>query len=281
MGSSNIKSIEVLDELNNQITYFVNLMGNQMQQIQQEIKSVLDWISEREIYWQKQVTSLTESLIRAERDLARCIAIPSDENGYKPSCYSEITTVRKLKQELGKAKQEQLRVRQWKEKISNNLSRYIGEATRVQRVTNSTMGQATKFLNKKYRDLDQYKRIKPPDELNIIGQRGSDFVRARQNMLMNALDDRLVGRDIKGWIRNELRRINNVRRAERDPMLRQQIIDNQGHLYNTRIRMPPGVEAGHRIHDIHHWSNLRFEEAFLNRGRMQRAARFGLDDRVR
>lgn len=268
--SANVKRVEVLHEINSSMNEFGQTLNTELRSIQNEIYKTLDWLSERERHWRNEVTKCIKNLQAAKRAYTACISQPSDDQGRRPSCSSEAAAVTTAETALKKAQGELNNVLEWRRAVDDKISAYIGQATRMQRTSNTTLSQASTFLTTKARELGDYGQIQPPRGVNVIGQRGYAYEKAKQEMLTRALDDPLVSREIKGWIRNEMRRIQ-LGQAD-------------------RIRMPgicemsphvPDFDAGHRIHDVHHWSNLRFEDVWLNRTRYQRALDLGLSDRYR
>ena len=273
---ANVQRVEILKETNQAFSDFGQTISGQLQSIQNEINKTLEWLGERERSWRHAVQLCIYKLERAKRAYAACMAQPSDDRRGRPNCSSEASAVTAAQQELDKAQRELENVLRWKGTVNNNLSAYIEQATKLQRTANDTLGKVSAFLNQKARELGDYGRINPPGQISALGGHRSSYAKARKEMLLRALDDPLVGRNIKGWIHNELRRVQNLNRAESDPHWR-----NSVHVINTTVRMPPGYDAGHRIHSIDHWSNLRFEDIWLNRSRYHRAVRLGIEDRIR
>jgi len=270
---ANVKRISVLKELNSSLNGFSQSVAQNIRSVQREINSTLDWIAERERHWQGVVRQRQAELAQAERALALCKARPPDKNGRKPNCSQEADAVKRAKRALDEAQKTLQEVLKWRRTLDNQISAYIGQATRLQRTTNTTLSQASTFLKTKANDLGDYQSIRPPGQIRVIGSRGAVYERAKQEMLRQALDNPLIGRDIKGWIRNELRR---MRLGQADSIRMPGISGTEG-----RNSIVPSFDAGHRIHDVHHWSNLRFEDVWLNRSRYHRATRLGIQDRVR
>lgn len=267
--AANVRQVQVLHELNSAIAQLSRELTSTLRSVQSEINSTLDWLSEREKHWREEVRSCQAELSQAEHAYSVCMARVYDDD-HQPTCHGESAAVAAAQHQLAKAEAELANVLSWRRAVDGKISAYIGEATRLQRAANTTLPQASSFLGAKSGDLQDYRLVQPPSEIRVIGQRGAAYERAKQEMMLNALDDPLVGRDIKGWIRSEQRRVQNGQA--------------------TRMRMPgisrenpyvPTMDAGHRIHDVHHWSNLRFEDVAINRARYQNARRMGLSDRFR
>lgn len=271
---ANVQRVEILRELNQSLTEYSQTLSDHIKSVKSEINLTLDWLTDRERHWQNEVQRCLQDLQRAERAYAVCMAQPADDRGRRPSCGREAAEVRDAKKKVEKAQAELVNTRMWRNSIESKISAYIGQATRLQRTANSTISKASSFLSEKARELGDYRSIQPPSGIDVIGKRGSEYERAKQQMLIHALDDPNVGRSIKGWIRNEMRRIES---GQSNRIRMPGISHNDYDLH----RNTPELDAGHRIHDVHHWSNLRFEDVWLNRTRPGRARRLGLDDRIR
>jgi hypothetical protein len=268
-SGANVKQVQVLHELNDSLRKFSQELSDSLKSVLSEINRTLDYLAGREKHWREEVCRCQADLRRAELAYAACMAQIYDDD-HKPTCHSEAAAVAEAQRQLAKAEAELANVLSWRRKVDSKITAYIGEATRLQRAVNSTLPQASGFLSAKSGDLQDYRLVQPPSEIRVIGQRGAAYKHAKQEMMLNALDDPRVGRDIKGWIRNEMRRVQTGQA--------------------TRMRMPgisraspyvPTMDAGHRIHDVHHWSNLRFEDVKINRARYHHALRLGLSDRIR
>lgn len=270
MSNANVKRIEILHEINSAITDYSQTLNSELRIIRNEINRTLDWLSERDRYWRIEVEHNIQNLNTAKRAYANCVSMLARNRGNRSSCANEFESVRAAEKALKIAQKELENVVVWRRNVDQRISAYMGQVTKIQKITNSTFNQASMFLKNKARDLGDFESIHPPNNVNIIGQRGSLYEKAKQEMLEHALDDPLISRDIKGWIKNEIRRIRLGQ--------------------SERIRMPgicrmtpriPDLAAGHRIHDVHHWSNLRFEDVWLNNTRYHRARNLGISDRYR
>ena len=202
--AANVRQVQVLHELNGAIAQLSRELASTLRSVQSEINSTLDWLSQREKHWREEVRRCQAELRRAEHAYAACMAQVYDDD-HRPTCYGEAAAVAAAQRQLAKAEAELANVLSWRRTVDGKISAYIGQATRLQRAANTTLPQASRFLSAKSGDLQDYRLVQPPSEIRVIGQRGAAYERAKQEMMLNALDDPRVGRDIKGWIRSEQR----------------------------------------------------------------------------
>jgi|GEM_PF-1584260 len=104
---------------------------------------------------------------------------------------------------------------------------------------------------------------------DLGGGHGWRYQKARQAFLTNLVDDENQPSYVRGWIKQELNRIERTKQAEmtgdRPPG------GNKRHL-----RGVPGLDVGHVYPDIDLPENFRLEEAAMNRARPGIARRLGL-----
>lgn len=274
-SGANVKRVQALRELNTSICSFSQTLDAHLRTVRAEVNKAIEWIAERERHWRGEVRRCATALRSAKQAYQSCQARPRDESRYS-SCSTEASAVRNAEKELAQAKKELQNVLVWKQRVKNKAHDFMGQSVRVRKLTNETFSQASSFLRGKVADLAPYSSsgMQSPTQISSFSTHGSDYRKAKQEMLMRALDDPLVGRHIKGWIRNELRRVENLRRARAEGRPVE-------HPYSVNIRMPPGLDAGHAVWGLDTAGNLRFEGIYENRSRYHRARRLGIEDRIR
>lgn len=105
--------------------------------------------------------------------------------------------------------------------------------------------------------------------LTKMGSHGSTYRRARQEYLRSLVDDPKQPRYVRGWIRQEINRIERAKTAVREGRL------PPGKA--REIHGIPGLDVGHRYPDIDLPQNFRLEDASVNRRRVHIARRLGVD----
>lgn len=259
----NVKQVQALVDLNSELIKYGQNLSNDIRSIQREIDATIEWINERERFWRRKVTECERNLQQAKREYALCIASISDDDETYHDCSSEAANISQCEKELSAAKSQLEVVHRWKSTVNSKVSEFMVHLKRVREINNSTISQSSSFLKNKIKELDRYNSISipSPSSLPRIGKHGYSYTKAKQEMLLRALDDPSISREIKGWIRNERRRVS---RGEANSM-----------------RMPPGYDAGHRIPGVDTAANLRFEDIWINRSRYHRARKLGIEERYR
>lgn len=99
---------------------------------------------------------------------------------------------------------------------------------------------------------------------------GWPYQKARQVYLRGLLQDPNQPRFVKGWVRQELRRLQQLNRFR--PANRRRA---------SRLRGVPGFDVGHRLPGLHTPANFRLENAATNRARPGLARRVGVFPKYR
>jgi hypothetical protein len=99
---------------------------------------------------------------------------------------------------------------------------------------------------------------------------GWAYQKARQEFLRGLLQDPNQPRFIKGWVRQEMRRLQQLAKG-----------GSPGKRRTARLRGIPGFDVGHRRPGIHQARNFRLENASTNRARPGIARRLGLFPKYR
>lgn len=107
-----------------------------------------------------------------------------------------------------------------------------------------------------------------------MGGHGHKYQKARQSYLRSLADDPAQPRHVRGWVRQELNRIDAGKRA-RAAGLR----PPGGSARN--LRGIPGLDVGHRFPGLDLAANFRLEDASVNRARYHIAKRLGLSELYR
>ncbi len=103
-----------------------------------------------------------------------------------------------------------------------------------------------------------------------MGTHGSRYATARQSFLRSLADDPNQPRHVRGWVRQEINRIEQVKRAGaegRRPPGRA----------SRQIKGIPGYDVGHRFPGLDLPENFRLEDRAINRRRPIIARRLGID----
>lgn len=102
-----------------------------------------------------------------------------------------------------------------------------------------------------------------------MGGHGYKYQKARQEYLRSLVDDPLQPRHVRGWIKQELNRIEAVKRAEAAGL------QPPGRA-SSHIKGIPGLDVGHRYPGLDFLENFRLEDVWVNRHRPTIAKRLGI-----
>ena len=270
----NIKRVQSLSEFNNSINLFCNSTNEQLRQIQNELSQTLEWLAERERTWRQRVQQCQQRLNEAKRAYAACMAQSHRDNSSRPNCSAAASAVHQAEMAVTKAQKELDNVLRWKGVINSKIPAYNGQSSQLRNLVNQTLNQASVFIREKVSILDASSSLKSPVYISSLGGHGYSFQLAKQEMLRRALNDPLISRDIRGWVQQELNRLDQVDRA---------IAEGRTPPGGNRrfMRMPPGLDAGHRNININTAANLRFEDAWQNRRRPFVARELGIFEMIR
>jgi hypothetical protein len=99
---------------------------------------------------------------------------------------------------------------------------------------------------------------------------GWQYQKARQAYLRGLLQDPNQPRFVKGWVRQEMRRLQQLNRFR-----------PKGKRRFRHLRGIPGFDVGHRLPGVHNPANFRLEHASTNRARPGISRRIGLFHKYR
>ena len=274
----NVQRVEALRAFNLRINNFSVTLGSRIASIHTEVTQIIEWIGQCERQWRRKVAECEAHLAEAERRYTQCIEAARRDETSSHSCAGLGAEVNRARAALAEARREWREAIKWRSRIEQSVRNYVASARKAQNLVNETLSQASFFLRRKMSELDRFlaESMPVPSEIRVFGRphsHRSSYRTAKQKMLVSCLDDPFCPKDIKGWIRNEQRRVQRNREAYREgrPVRHR----------NSSMRMPNGLDAGHRIPEIDTPANLRFEPSSINRTRYHRARRLGLDDRFR
>lgn len=111
-----------------------------------------------------------------------------------------------------------------------------------------------------------------------MGNHGYKYAKSSQNYLRDIPNDTKEPAYIRGWVRQELNRIEQHRKAIASGM---QPPGGTARTTWDRIRAVPGMDVGHRFPGLDLKENYRLEPRSWNRGRPGRARRLGISDKIR
>lgn len=247
--SAKVQSVQALIDLKTSINYFGNEAQASLQCAEQEILSTEEWLRQRLAHWKMEEHRRQNALLAAEKALASCKASGyRDEDGYyhAPDCTSYEFAVSQAVTQLQEAQAEINNIKQWTSKVNQATASYRAQAHRLSRIISSDIPNASAFLGKKITELQSYLGAKSGLRSSQSEEtHGYPYQKARKAFMVTSLSDPNVGKNIKGWIKQELNRVGK----------------------SGYLRSPPGYDVGHKIPGIDLPDNFQWEHSNSNRSK--------------
>lgn len=280
-GGAHIKEPQALHDLRIGLEKFAQTATSGLRKIDSEMTKTLEWLDSRERFWRAEAESAQRALDAANRAYQSCLASGRDNDGRPPNCSGYAAAVSAAQDKLIKSQSELNNAVLCKSKLNEAASYYLMDARHFRKIANEVLKNANAFLMKKLRELNAYQDVAQGINANIDPfaatisvprGHGAEFQAAKQEMLERALNDPNTPKHIKGWIRQEKNRLENIR-------------SGNGYMppggSQRALHMPPGMHAGHRIPGWDTAANLRLEDGSMNIHRVVVARRIGIFDRIR
>jgi len=301
--SALVHNLQTLTDLRDALGRFAHDAQESLRAAEADVSRAQQWIQQRVWHWQRQVQQAQQGVRRAQAALNRCqsqVHVGRDGRRRVPDCRSEERAVATAERRLRETEAQLRKAQQWKTRLESAAGEYRRHAGRLQRLASTHTPRSRAFLERLATELERYLAVTPatgvpsgeapllsPLAQSFVGfipgsdssgqsqrSHGYAFEKAKQEMLRRALDNPKVSSAIRGWIKQEVNRMERARQAR--------VGGYQPPGGNPRrMRIPPGVDAGHRIPGLDKPENLRFELASMNRARWHLAKRLGVEHKYR
>jgi hypothetical protein len=124
--------------------------------LDQEIRRVLDWLEhDRPKYWKAQVHQAHEEEAQARSALHRCLMFPI--NNERPSCHEERAALKRAQARVAYCEEKSERLKYWIREVRRELFEYEGRISRLSRIVEVEVPQATGLLSKLLDRLEDYR----------------------------------------------------------------------------------------------------------------------------
>jgi hypothetical protein len=303
--SANVLSIQSLEDLKATLARFGGDAREALNTAEPEIRRTLDWLQERVNYWQREVNRRRAILAEAQRAYNECRSHverdPKTGATYRPPCTGEWAAVVRAQAYLREAEVELQHVQNWMRKVQQAVADYHRQSQRLATLLGNDLPKASTLLGQKIATLQSYVGMSAPSIgsvpaaqtvmagtlismlADLGGGHGSRYQAARQQFLRSLVDDPNQPKYVRGWIKQELNRLERISQAPNLPKGQTPGPDHHGPPGGNKrhLRGIPGLDVGHRFPDIDLPENFRLEDAWINRGRPARARKLGLWDKLR
>lgn len=260
--------------------------------IQQSMSSADAFINGTQHAIERCRTELEYNLEQARAALIHCRSsgyTDADGRYVEPNCSGEEQIVHTVEQQI-------VALRYLANAVEGALRSYRSHAARMSSLSGSTIASAAGFVHERLDALVQFETsgtlMSAASAVNTLISRvgtvasglisdaqkshghGYDYERSRQAFLRTLVDDPNQPQFVRGWVKQEMNRIESHRVAK------ERGLRPSGGSYN-RIRGVPGFDVGHLKPGVHIPSNFRLENASSNRARPGIARRLGISDKYR
>lgn len=227
-------------------------------------------------------------LEKAQRDLDDCERqIIVDQYGYRiePDCRRQEINLQGCKVAVQNLEQKLGKLKFLDSAFDSALRGYQAELQRMNAAVERTISQAQDFIRRRREALELFEAFAAISVVvtgvlgaisaltnlkSRFGGHSYGFQKARQQFLHSRVTDPNEPRFVRGWIQQELNRLEARQSAQRSG-LRPPGGGNQ-------IRGIPGYDVGHRIPGIDLPENFRLENRSVNRARPGIARRLGIEN---
>ncbi|GIV78346.1 MAG: hypothetical protein KatS3mg050_2740 [Litorilinea sp.] len=165
MGRADVRSIQALADLRSTLLRFGAETEAALRAMDAQVRQTLKYLSERQRYWEVQVSAAEEEYKRARAALQACQSRRHIDSrtgrSYAPPCTQENQRV--LRASLARAKaQDQLRqVLNWRRLVENSAKEYQREAGRMADWLRQELPKASGLLENKVNTLYDYTSSRP------------------------------------------------------------------------------------------------------------------------
>jgi hypothetical protein len=163
--SSQVRRIDAFSALRTSLLAFAADAREVLLAADAEVQRTLDWIAERQRFWQAEVRRRQEALQQAQAALARCEASGSyDRDGHyqPPNCSREEHEIMSARLLLAEAEDELRKVLDWKRLLESGATDYRREATALRQRLEGELPKATALLQQSREILQSYVAMQAP-----------------------------------------------------------------------------------------------------------------------
>jgi len=149
MSSANVKDIQALEALRSALLKFKSDADGSLYAMQAECKRTIEWMQERQRYWQRERQRRIESLQQARAALAYCLGGDGD-------CSWEMSMVQRAQQALAEAEQRLQIVQLHLKQVNNAFGEFEREARRLTNIFGNELQQGIALLSRNFGTLSTY-----------------------------------------------------------------------------------------------------------------------------
>lgn len=275
-GNLSIGDIGSLHDLERALGQFASGVGNALQSAEREMQQSQEWIAQRVAYWQREYERAQREVQQAERALNRCEASgyrDSDGHYHQPDCSSERRELERAIRYLKEAQANLENAKAWRSRIEEAVQAFQREAVGAKDLVGQHTQNACSFLRDAAGRYEQVRQASGSIGSGVSGialgsalakafggHHKAIFRREKQEFLRQLPNDPNTPEFVKGWIQQELNRIEQIREA------RSQGLRPPGGSPNY-IKVPPGFNVSHKFPNLDMAESFSLEHGSPNKSR--------------
>jgi predicted nucleic acid-binding Zn-ribbon protein len=165
-ASANVRSIQALSDLRGAWARFASEAYESLKAAEMQIRRTLEWLTERERYWQRQVSRCQEAVARAQSALARGQNSGSYDHrtgrSYVPDCRQYEQALYQAQRYLRQAQSELRTVLQAIKAVQQATADYQRQAQRLATMLRGDMPKGAALLGRSIAILQSYVAMSAP-----------------------------------------------------------------------------------------------------------------------
>jgi hypothetical protein len=155
----NVRSVQALIDLKSRLSHFTSDSLLSLQNAEQQIQHVEEWLQQRKAFWQFELNRRQEDLRAVKAALAQCEASGyRDQHGYyhAPDCSFYTKTVLQAQLKCQEDQNELNNIEHWIYRVDQATSIYRSQVRGINRFITSNLPKANSCLGKKIVELQTY-----------------------------------------------------------------------------------------------------------------------------
>ncbi len=216
-----VRDLQILLNLRDELSKFSYGAKKVLIEVAHGVAAAKEFLQRRASYWNRELHIREVALRVCEFD--------GDRN-----CNAEVAAVREAQEALEK-------VRRLSSRLERAVAEYDSPANRLRQILDGKINKAKSDLSRSFQKYQDYLSYMTSKE----GTHGYPYQKARKAFMRDSLSNPKVGKDIKGWIRQEINRVG----------------------MSGYWRSPPGYDVGHKKAGIDRPENFQWEYSSMNRSK--------------
>jgi hypothetical protein len=156
MPNVSLRSPSILSDLRREIGEFANKVPGELQAVDRDIRNTVEFLREREQFWQREVQRCLEAVAACEHALQRCQSSRRGDKEEHRSCTPEEQALARARTRLHEAEAHLQNVRRWLARVEQAVAQYRRQSERLKSLVSTVAPQARTRLGAHERAARSY-----------------------------------------------------------------------------------------------------------------------------